>query len=943
VIRIPSATYRLQLHSEFGFDEVARIAPYLARLGISELYLSPIFKAAPGSTHGYDVLDHDVLNPELGGKEAFERLTHIARQHDLGVIVDFVPNHMGVGVEGNRFWEDVLEHGQASERASHFDIDWEPPKETLAHKLLLPILPEQYGACLEKGYFSLHFANDGITLRAGERTLPLRPKSLGRVLSRVADLLEAQVSAAVSDELRLIGADFAALNDTVTNEPAALEAYRRAARAARHRLAELVRYAELQLPVERALAELSGDASAPASFDFMDELLRAQHYRLSAWQLALEAINYRRFFDVNALASIRIEDPNVFEATHRRLFALIEAGAITGVRLDHIDGLRDPIGYLRQLDERLHELTGAREAAEIPLYVVVEKILAPGETLPASFRAHGTTGYEFARIASGVFVDRRAEQSLSSSYRRFTGDHASFDDHELRAKRDVLASLLVSEAMTLSRALERLAEEDRRWRDLTLFSLHGALVETMAAFPVYRSYVRADGSRTPEDEAAINHAIATAIRRNPTGGRGPYQFLRSLLLGESSLPGALEFALRFQQTTAPVTAKALEDTAFYRYTRNICDNEVGARPDRLGVELDEFHAHNAHTQSELKLSLNATSTHDTKRGEDARARLSMLSELPNTWRRLVFQLSRAAAKHRSAYQNGEAPARTDEYLFYQTLVGVFPFGATQGSFEALAERVQAYMRKAVREAKTHTSWLHPEEEYERALSSFIAGALADEAFTAPIRSFCRRIESHAASKALGQVVLKLCAPGVPDTYQGAELWHQVLVDPDNRRPVDYSAHLAALADLDARRSDRASLLPELLADFPSGKIKLFLTSELLRLRSTRPAPFHSGYTPLEAGPCCLAFARGPRSLEDPGFARACELVCVVPRFPFRVTRGRARWPMGAVWEDARISHEGLRGKFRNVLSQKELSADGSLPLAEVLADFPVAVLLRLED
>ncbi len=942
MIRVPTATYRLQLQPNFGFDAVARLTGYLARLGISELYLSPIFKAAPGSTHGYDVLDHDVLNPEYGGKEAFDELVRAARRHDLGLIVDFVPNHMGVGTEGNRFWEDVLEHGQASERAAHFDIDWEPPKETLAHKLLLPILPEQYGACLEKGYFKLNFDGNTLALRSGKRLLPLRPQSLGRVLVRVADLLEAQISQATSDELRRIGAELSALNDAPTQDFSALEAYRRAARSARHRLAELVRFAEIELAFQTALLELGGDSSAASSFDFLDELLRAQHYRLSAWQLALEAINYRRFFDVNDLASIRVEDKAVFEASHGRLLALIEAGALTGVRLDHIDGLLDPIGYLRELVTRLHQRLPSTESAEIPAYVLVEKILAPGEALPASFRAHGTTGYEHARITTGVLVDRRAEQSLTSTYRRFTGDHSNFDEHELRAKRDVLGSLLVSEAMSLSRSLERLAEQDRRWRDLTFYSLHGALVEVMAAFPVYRSYVRPDGSRTPEDEAAINTAIATAIRRNPTTGRGPYQFLRSLLLGESQLPGAREFALRFQQTTAPVTAKALEDTAFYRYTRNVGENEVGARPERIGIPLAEFQGQNARTQSELKLSLNASSTHDTKRGEDARARLSMLSELPNTWRRLVFELSRVAAEHRSAHHGGEAPARTDEYLYYQTLIGVLPFGADDASFEALAARVQAYMLKAAREAKAHTSWLHPEEEYERALAHFVSGTLADPRFTALIRRFCRRIETHAASKALAQVALKLCAPGVPDTYQGSELWHQVLVDPDNRRPVDYEVLASALSEIDARRADRASLLPELLADFPSGKLKLFLVSELLRLRRERPLVFQSGYTPLDAGAECVAFARGVRSLEEPDSPHACDLLCAVPRFPFRVTRGRTPWALGPVWGEAVLQSENLRGTFRNVLSGRTLHAAGSLRLSELFAEFPVAVLARVE-
>ncbi|HWZ88520.1 MAG TPA: malto-oligosyltrehalose synthase, partial [Polyangiaceae bacterium] len=725
----------------------------------------------PGSRHGYDVLDHDALNPELGGPEAFQDLVLATKRHDLGLIVDFVPNHMGVGCDGNRFWEDVLEHGQSSERASYFDIDWLPPKETLAHQLLLPILPEQYGVTLERGYFRLLFEGNALCLRIAERTLPLRPKSLGRVLARVADLVETRVPADITDELRILASDFDGLDEGDPSQPLTLESYRRAARALRHRLSEFVTFTGLLVPLNRALTTLSGTPSVPESFDFLDELLRAQNYRLSAWQLALEALNYRRFFDVNELASLRVEEPRVFDASHRKLLALVESGALSGIRLDHIDGLFDPIAYLRELDQRLHALSPGSDPSLPATYVVVEKILAPTEALPAAFRAHGTTGYEFARIASGVFVDRRSELSLSNTYRRFSGDTASFNDHLLRAKRDILSSLLVSEAMTLSRSLERLAEQDRRWRDLTWHSLHSALVEVMAAFPVYRSYVRPDGTHTPEDEAAINQAVATAIRRNPTSGRGAYQFLRSLLLGTCTLPGAGEFAMRFQQTTGPVTAKALEDTAFYRYTRNVVENEVGAQPERVGLELSEFHDQNSLGQSEHKLALIATSTHDTKRGEDTRARLSQLSALPNTWRRTVFDLSRIAVTHRTAYDGCEAPARSDEYLYYQSLVGILPFGAEHASFEALRERMLAYMLKACREAKTHTSWLHPDQDYEAALTRFVNGTLSDPEFTTRIRTFCRRIERCAACVALGQIALKLCSPGVPDTFQGSEVWH----------------------------------------------------------------------------------------------------------------------------------------------------------------------------
>ncbi len=932
-MRIPSSTYRLQLHAGFGFYDAARIASYLERLGVSEVYTSPIFKAAPASTHGYDVLDHDQLNPELGGPAGFDALSEAVKSRDLGLIVDFVPNHMGVGANGNRFWEDVLEHGQASERADYFDIDWQPPKETLSRKILLPLLPDQYGVSLESGYFGLGFDGTAIRLHAGSRTLPLRPQSLGRVLGRVADLLEASGAPDGLEELRRLAHDFSELDEGDSARPAATENYRSQARSLQLELGALVRGARIQPALEQALSSLSGTVSQSASFDFLDELLRAQHYRLSAWRLALEAVNYRRFFDVTELASLRVELPQVFDESHRTLLALVEQGKISGIRLDHIDGLFDPIGYLRHLADRLQQALPGSDPGELPVFVVVEKILAPAEVLPASFRAHGTTGYEFARVAGGVLTDRRAELNLSSTYRRFTGDLASFADHLLAAKRDVLSSLLASDAAMLSRALERLAEQDRRWRDLTWRSLHDALVEVMAAFGAYRSYVRPDGSRTPEDEALINGAVAAAIRRNPTTSRGAYQFLRSLLLMDSALPGAREFAMRFQQTTGPVTAKALEDTAFYRFTRNVTDNEVGSRPDRIGLELSELHTQNSIEQSEHRLSLTATSTHDTKRGEDLRARLSMLSELPNTWRRTVHDLARIASKHRAAYEGSEAPARSDEYLYYQVLIGVVPFGSPQDFFAApdTQTRLQAYMLKACREAKTHTSWLNPNPGYETALENFIASTLQDQAFAAQVLRFCRRIDSYAACKALSQLTLKMCSPGVPDTYQGSEVWHQVLVDPDNRRPVNYAALDAQLAALEERLSERARLIPELLETYADGRVKLFVTSELLRLRRAEPELFRSRYTPLDAGPNAIAFARGEGR---------CELVCVVARFPFRVTRGRAPWPLGPQWQDQRLSGPGLSGTYRDVLTHEELELQETALLSHVLSRFPVAVLRR---
>jgi len=933
-LRIPSATYRVQLHIDFGFLDAARIVPYLKKLGISDLYVSPIFEAAPRSTHGYDVLDHDRLNPELGGSEGFETLSEALRTHGLGLIVDFVPNHMGVGCDGNRLWEDVLEHGQASDKADFFDIDWQPPKEALAHKLLLPVLPDQYGVSLERGYFTLHFDGRVIRLRAGKRSLPLRPKSIGPLLARVADLLEDDSPPAQLEELRELAGEFSRLEDEKREDAAALDDYRSNARSLQQRLQEFLSSSAVLPALQPALSALCGSASRPESFDFLDELLRAQHYRLSAWQLALEAVNYRRFFDVLELASLRVESKVVFDTTHRGLLSLVEQGKISGIRLDHIDGLYDPIGYLRTLAERLHAIIPGSDPSTLPVYLIVEKILAPAESLPASFRAHGTTGYEFACAATGVVIDGRAEPNLTNTYRRFSGDTRSFDEHLSQAKRDVLASLLASEATMLSRDLERLAERDRRWRDLTWASLHSALIEVMSAFGAYRSYVQPDGTRTAEDEALINHAVAAAIRRNPTVGRGAYQFLRSLLLRESDVPGAREFALRFQQTTGPVTAKALEDTTFYRYVRNLAENEVGSRPERMGLSLSEFHERNSLGQSEHRLSLTTTSTHDTKRGEDARARLAMLSELPNTWRQTVFALQRLASKHRSAHDGGEAPSRGDQYSYFQALVAAVPFGAPAEAIAELEPRMQEYMRKACREAKLHTSWLHPDSGYETALERFVAGTLGDPEFRARLVRFCRRIEPYSACKALGQITLKLCAPGIPDTYQGSELWHQVLVDPDNRRPVDYGKLEATLSALDERAGDPLPLLAELTSAYEDGRIKLYIVSRVLRLRRDEPRLFQSGYTALDAGEDCIAFGRG---------SKGCDLVCAVTRFPFRVTRGRAPWPVGDCWGDRGVVGDELHGHYRNVLSGRSVRAKGGLPLSELFRDLPVAVLVRRDS
>ncbi|MEO8900717.1 MAG: malto-oligosyltrehalose synthase [Polyangiaceae bacterium] len=924
-MRTPRSTYRLQLHPGFGFRDAAEVTEYVRRLGVSELYLSPVFTAAPGSTHGYDVLDHDSLNPELGGESAFRDLRASAEATGLGLTVDFVPNHMGVGCSGNRFWDDVLQYGQASHFADYFDIDWQSPRAGLFGKVLLPILPDSYGACLEGGKIRIVSDGQALALLVCDRKLPLRPVSLPPLFERLAELVERTFPSA-SRGLRGIGQALGALVEPLTEDQRFV--YRDATRSALERFASLVSETGVQAELTRALDQLNGQQAVAESFDFLDELLRHQAYRLSSWRLAWEGLNYRRFFNVNELAAIRVERPETFHAVHAKLLALVKDGTITGIRLDHIDGLYDPIGYLTQLNDALREATQTR-ADEAPLHVTVEKILAPDEALPEAFVAHGTTGYEFIRVLNGVLVDRRSEASLSSLYRRFTGDLRDFSDHLREAKHQVLDSLLAADASLLSHALERIAERDRFSRDLGWRSLHRALVETMVAFPAYRSYVRPDGTRTAVDEKLIGRAVIEAMARNPTTARAPYRFLHSLLLLQVKDPEAVGFAMRFQQTGGPVTAKSLEDTAFYRYTRFAAENEVGNQPERIGVELQEFHAQNAERASRHPLGLVASSTHDTKRGEDARARLAVLAEMPNTWRRVVFDLHGIAAGLRDSH---DAPSKSDEYLYFQTLVGVVPFGAQDADIRALEERLQEYMRKACREAKVRTSWAHPNEDYEAATRRFLSATLAAPAFVERLRRFCARIDPYAVSKSLAQVALKHCAPGVPDTYQGSEVWHQVLVDPDNRRPVDYSALNALLRGIDERRADRAGLVAQLLNDFSTGAVKLFVVSELLRLRNAQPDVFSSSYLPLDGGSDCVAFGRGNGR---------CELICAVARFPFRLTRGRSPWAIGSVWGEAEIHGPGLAGQYRNVLTNSVATFGNDVRLAEAFRDFPVAIWVRM--
>jgi (1->4)-alpha-D-glucan 1-alpha-D-glucosylmutase len=956
--RVPSATYRLQLNGGLPFAAAAALVPYLDALGISDVYTSSYLAARPGSPHGYDLVDHNALNPEIGGEVEHGDFVAALRARGMGHLLDVVPNHMGVVPGANRWWTDVLENGPSSPYAEFFDIDWEPVERHLANKLLLPILGDQYGRALERQELTLDLVDGAFVLRYHGTTLPVEPRSAAQVLAWRLSALTAALAAhdpALQEYQSILTAlgNLPAVSETA---PARVRERQREKEVVRRRLAQLVERAPaIRAALEETLRAFNGDKGDPRSFDLLDRLLDEQPYRLAHWRVAAEEINYRRFFDVNDLAAIRMEHPGVFAETHRLIFRLVEAEQVTGLRIDHPDGLYDPRGYLAALQrERRAQLAGAGGddggAGGRPLYVVAEKILARGEKLPANWPVHGTTGYEFLALAGGLFVDPAGARPLAAAAAAFTGQRLPWADLVYACKRLVVESVMAGELSVLGHRLHRLAQRHRGSRDFTRASLTHALREVIACFPLYRTYIGDEGEITLQDRAAVEVAVAYARRRNPTTGTAILDFVRDVLLlrepdgaDEAYRQAQRAFVGRFQQLTAPVTAKGVEDTAFYRHLRLVSLNEVGGDPDQFGVSVEDFHRQCAARQAAWPAGLSATATHDTKRGEDARARIHVLSERPAAWREAVRRWHRANRRHAALVEGRPAPDRADEYLFYQTLVGAWPPGAAAAEPE-LVDRLQAYAIKAAREAKVHTSWISPHEAYEAALRAFVAAALAPgpgNRFVEDFLAFHAPCARLGAVNGLAQLVLKLAAPGVPDLYQGTELWDLSLVDPDNRRPVDWAARRAALETIRARvdAGALAGLAAELLARWEDGHVKLFVLHRGLVLRRRRAALFrHGAYRPLAVSgrhaAHLLAFAR-----EHEGDAA----LAVVPRLTWRLTGG-ARWPLGhATWEDtAVVLPPGLAGDWEDVFTggRPAPGAGGALPAAALLGDFPVALLAR---
>jgi (1->4)-alpha-D-glucan 1-alpha-D-glucosylmutase len=946
-MRVPLATYRLQLGPHLTFDDAAALLPYLERLGVSDCYTSPFFETSSTGSHGYDVNDHNRLREELGGEPAFRRFAGALRAHGMGLLIDLVPNHMGIARNRNARWLDVLEHGPAAPSAVYFDIDWAPVKGELAGKVLLPILGDQYGVVLDAGQLRLTLEDGGFRVRYYDHVMPLAPRSWGRVLGHRLAELQARLGAEHPDliELKSLITWLATIPPRTATDPDRLAARRREVEIGRQRLQALLgaspAVSEFVADNVRVFNGTPGDSR---SFDLLDGLLADQAYRLAYWRVAGEEINYRRFFDINELAAIRMEEPEVFAETHRLVFGLVGEGVVTGLRVDHPDGLYAPAEYFARLQRGCARALGADGNGDF--YVVAEKILAPGEPLPQGWATAGTTGYEFLNLVNGVFVDRAQARAMEQIYARQIRLRPPFADVVDACKRLVMETSMAAELNMLGHRLNRISEKHRASRDFTLGSLTTALREIIAAFPVYRTYVGeggVEGGSSPDREY-VARAVAHARRRTPTMNASVYDWIEDVLTlrlppsaTEADRAERLDFVRRFQQITPPVTAKGYEDTVLYRFNRLVSLNEVGGDPSRFGTSLAEFHAEMAERRRRSPHALSATSTHDTKRGEDVRARINVLSEMPAEWRARVAAWQRLNRKHRTMVEGAPVPGANTEYFLYQTLVGAWPVDV---------ERLRAYILKAVREAKVHTSWINPNPRYDEALARFVEAVLdpgRSAAFLEDFTLFQARVAHFGSLNSLGQTLVKLTAPGVPDFYQGSELWDLNLVDPDNRRPVDWDARTRLLDELLAAVAgapDRAALAHELVKTRADARVKLFVIHEGLRFRRARRALFETGaYQPLDA--------HGAWAEHVCAFARVdgdAAALTVFPRLLAR--RGVDALPLGPeYWADTRLElPPALAGRYANVLTGERVETEAgraaALPLGATLTSFPVALLER---
>ncbi len=944
--RIPVSTYRLQFNRQFTFQQAREIAPYLHELGITDCYASPYFQASAESLHGYDITDHNKLNEAIGSRADYDAWIAELHVHEMGQILDFVPNHMGIGESRNLWWSDVLENGPSSKYAPYFDIDWHPLKPELHDKVLLPILGDQYGRVLERGELQMHYEEGSFFLSYYEHKFPIAPGTYRYILDIALEKLEPFNGEDFYAELQSIRTALEYLPRRSETDPDRIAERTREKEIIKRRLDRRSQEApQVREAIDAALKQINGVPGDTRSFDALDELLNHQSYRLAFWRVAAEEINYRRFFDVNDLAAIRMELPQVFDDTHGLLLELVAKGAVTGLRIDHPDGLYLPNEYFEKLQKRCAEVLKTEPANDQrTIYMVLEKILTGTEPLRKDWPVHGTTGYDFANQVAQLLVDGSAEADITKTFHRFLGHSVHFGHLVYAKKRLVMRLSLANDVNVLGNMLDRLSEQNRWYRDFTLDALARAVHETIACFPVYRTYLAPGRTISEEDQIVIDRAVAAAKRRNLAIEESVFNYLRDVLLfrfpenlDDEAGAAHAHFVLKFQQSTGPIMAKGLEDTAFYIYNRLAALNEVGGEPQQFGLTTEAFHQCNIVRQRDWPSTLLATSTHDTKRSEDVRARMVAISEMPQLWRRSLQRWRAVNRRWKRTIDEVEAPDANEEYLLYQTLLGVWP---TESSGEAaktvtpeFVARIQAYMAKALKEAKLNTSWIQPNEPWDSAMHEFVAKILDPSPRNKFLPSFIPMAEEIArlgAINSLTQIVLKFTSPGVPDIYQGNEIWDFSLVDPDNRRPVDYGLRRRMLSEV------KNTNVEELLRCWTDGRIKLFATQRLLQLRRRHSELFRQGdYVPLQVtgtfADCVVAFTR-----EHDGKFLLVMVTRLSSRLGFPAT--------GERWTDTAIKlpESLLLATANDIFTGRSMkTTENLLNLSDAMSDLPFAVYTNL--
>lgn len=983
----PASTYRIQFNHRYRFSDAIRIIPYLQELGITHLYASPYLQARPGSLHGYDISDHNRLNQEIGSEAEHAAMIEALRKASLGHILDIVPNHMGISEKSNYWWTDVLENGQNSPYAHYFDIDWHPIKKELRGKVLLPVLGDQYGKVLESQDLKLAFVEGGFWITYYESRFPIAPQTYPKLLRHRLEKVEEELDDDPDTLQEYLGITLALLHlpAEIEPDPKRLLEERRQREWIKKRLTKLyTSHEKVRRFVNENLSMFNGTKGNSRSFDLLDDLLNNQFYRLAYWRVAADEINYRRFFDINDLASISMEREEVFEGTHRLIFEFIQEGKLDGLRIDHPDGLYDPQGYFKKLQKRCFILKGLREiasnepdeekkaiekrlaeeaethmakrsrsGADLPLYIIVEKILSKEEQLPEKWPVHGTVGYEFVNMLNGLFVDSRNAGEFDDVYARFIGNKVRFSDIVYERKKLIMNTSMASEINVLAYQLNQLSEKDRLSRDFTLYSLRDAIREIIACFPIYRTYINQDEVVEEHDRKYIEMAVRKAKQRSPATDVSIFDYLKRILLlqypeyfTEKDRKEQLIFVQKFQRCTGPIMAKGLEDTAFYVYNRLVSLNEVGGDPQTFGILPSVFHRQNAERLKSWPYSMLATSTHDTKRSEDVRARINVLSEIPDEWRAALQRWEALNRSKKIELEGTIAPDSNEEYLLYQTLLGAWPLvEPTADAFETFKTRIKEYMTKASKEAKVNTSWISPNEEYDKALLAFVEAVLdtsGPNLFLEDFNLLQRKTAHYGLYNSLSQLLVKVASPGVPDIYQGNELFDLSLVDPDNRRPVDYATRIDMLQRLKKESEPLTlSFIGDLIREKENGRIKLYTTWRALSLRRDHPELFLRGmYLPHET-------LEGGKGEHVTAFSRQFgkdQIVAIAPRLLVSLTGGREEPPIGKFWEGVALSLGAdaavrYRNHFTGEVVEADLRGDKKiLSLSKVFANFPIALL-----